>query len=120
MFELTKKELENWVSHFATSNREIMGLRIAPFAFTEHGVLMLSSVLKSEKAIQVNIQITRIYTKMREILFMHKDLLLKVEQLEKELSSQGQNIQLVFNYLNQLIEEKRKPGKKTGFQHTEE
>ena len=55
MFELTKEELENWRSQFATSNRDIMGLRIPPFAFTEHGVLMLSSVLKSERAIQVNI-----------------------------------------------------------------
>ncbi len=55
MFELTKEELKNWRSQFATSNQDIIGLRILPFAFTEHGVLMLSSVLKSERAIQVNI-----------------------------------------------------------------
>ncbi|MFC1857314.1 ORF6N domain-containing protein [Thermodesulfobacteriota bacterium] len=55
MFELTKEELKNWRSQFATINQDIMGLRIPPFAFTEHGVLMLSSVLKSERAVQVNI-----------------------------------------------------------------
>ncbi|MBW2055850.1 MAG: ORF6N domain-containing protein, partial [Deltaproteobacteria bacterium] len=54
MFELTKNELKNWRSQFATSNQDIMGLRIPPFVFTEHGILMLSSVLKSERAIQVN------------------------------------------------------------------
>ena len=63
MFELKKEELEEWRNQFSSTNREIMGLRIAPFAFTEHGVLMLSSVLNSERAVQVNIQIVRVFTK---------------------------------------------------------
>ena len=63
MFELTKDEFANWRSQFATSNSDKIGLRYAPMAFTEHGVLMLSSVLNSDKAIQTNIQIMRIFTK---------------------------------------------------------
>jgi len=65
MFELNKTEFENWRSQFVTSNADKMGLRYAPMVFTEHGVLMLSSVLKSEKAIQVNIQIMRTFSKLR-------------------------------------------------------
>ena len=68
MFELTKEEFSNWRSQFATSNADKMGLRVPPFAFTEYGVLMLASVLNSERAIQVNIQIIKIFTKMREML----------------------------------------------------
>ena len=74
MFELTKEELKNWRSQFATSNQYIMGLRIPPFAFTEHGVLMLSSVLKSDLAVQVNIQIMRVFTKLRQMVLDNEDL----------------------------------------------
>ncbi len=65
-----------------TSNSDNMGLRYMPFCFTEHGVLMLSSVLKSKRAIQVNMQIMRVYAKMRKLLATHKDILLKLEVLE--------------------------------------
>ena len=68
MFEMTDDELAEWRSQFATSNREVMGLRKRPFVFTEHGVLMLSSVLNSKTAIAVNIQIIRVFTRMRELL----------------------------------------------------
>lgn len=80
MFELTKKELEDWRSQFVTSNSDKMGLRYLPFAFTEQGVAMLSSVLNSERAIQMNIQIIRIFTKMKEMALTHKDMLLKIER----------------------------------------
>ncbi|MDI6751755.1 MAG: ORF6N domain-containing protein, partial [bacterium] len=66
MFQLTKEEFENWKSQIAISNSERMGLRHKPYAFTEHGILMLSSVLNSERAILVNIQIMRTFTKLRE------------------------------------------------------
>jgi len=65
MFELTREELENWRSQFVTSNEDKMGLRHPPMAFTEQGVAMLSSVLRSKRAIQVNIQIMRAFTQMR-------------------------------------------------------
>ena len=115
MFEMTKEELENWRSQFATSNKEIMGMRRPPFVFTEHGVLMLSGVLNSERAVQVNIQIMRIFTKMREVLLTHKDLLLKMEQIEKKVAGQDEKIKLIFDYLKKFIQQQKKPRKQIGF-----
>lgn len=106
MFELTKEELENWRSQFVTSNSDKMGLRYAPMAFTEHGVLMLSSVLNSEKAIQTNIQIMRIFTKIRQMLVDTTELRLDVEAIKNKIENQGKNIELVFQYLDELIEKK--------------
>ena len=116
MFELTKEELENWRCQFGTSNKDKMGLRIKPFVFTEQGVAMLSSVLNSDRAIMVNIQIIRIFTKMREIILTHKDVLLKVEQIEKKVINHDKKIQLVFEYLKKFITYQEKPRKKIGFQ----
>jgi hypothetical protein len=82
MFELTKEELENWRRQFGTSNGQKMGLRYAPFAFTEQGVAMLSSILRSERAIQINISIMRIFTKLRSFLLLEKELRDKINQLE--------------------------------------
>ncbi len=115
MFQLSKEELENWRSQNATSNSENMGLRHLPFAFTEHGVLMLSSVLSSKKAIAVNIHIVRIYTKMKEMLLSNAGLLHKVEQLEQELEAQGKSIEVVFDFLRQLQEKPVEPRPPIGF-----
>jgi hypothetical protein len=104
MFELTKEEFENWRSQIATSHSEKMGLRYLPFAFTEQGVAMLSSVLNSERAIQMNIQIIRIFTKMKEMALMHSDILLKLESLEKQGSKHSQEIQAIFKALKQLVQ----------------
>jgi len=112
MFELTKEELINWRSQFATSNQDIMGLRIPPFAFTEHGVLMLSSVLKSERAVQVNIQIMRAFTKLRKILSTHEELKKKIEAMEKKYD---ENFKIVFEAIKQLLETEEKPKKQIGF-----
>ena len=112
MFELTEKELENWRSHFVTSNSLKMGLRYKPFCFTEHGVLMLSSVLRSEQAVQVNIQIMRVYNKLKELLFLHKDILLKLEKLERATDKHDGEIQTIFAYIKKLIEQP-KPKEKT-------
>lgn len=106
MFELTDSEFTNWRSQFATSNSDKMGLRYAPMVFTEHGVLMLSSVLSSEKAIQTNIQIIRIFTKIRRMLVDTTELRLDVETIKKKIENQGKNIELVFQYLDELIEKK--------------
>ena len=115
MFELTKEEFANWRSQFVTSNSSNkMGLRYAPYVFTEQGVAMLSSVLNSPKAIAVNIKIIRVFTKLREMLFNNKDLLLRMEKIERKLSSQNKNIELVFQYLDELIEKKEKPITKIG------
>ena len=112
MFEMTEKELENWRSHFVTSNSLKMGLRYKPFCFTEHGVLMLSSVLRSEQAVQVNIQLMRVYNKLKELLFLHKDILLKLEKLERATDKHDGEIQTIFAYIKKLIEQP-KPKEKT-------
>ena len=83
MFQLNKQELENWRSQFVTSNPAAkMGLRRRPYAFTEHGVAMLSSVLNSERAVQLNILIIRAFVKLREMLATHKDLAERMEKIE--------------------------------------
>lgn len=113
MFRLTDEEFANLKSQFATSSWG--GRRSLPYAFTEHGVLMLSSVLNSRQAIQVNIQIMRIYTRIRELLITHKDLLLLVEQVERKLVKQDQKIETLFAYLNKFLEKEEKPRKAIGY-----
>jgi len=77
--------------------------------FTEHGVLMLSSVLNSERSIKVNIQIMRIFTKVRQLLSENLSVKLEIEEIKKKLANQDKNIELVFNYLDELIEKQDKP-----------
>ena len=113
MFELTKEELENWMSQIATSNSIKMGLRKPPLCFTEQGVAMLSSVLNSERAIQMNIQIIRIFTKMKEMALTHKDMLLKIEKLETETGKNSIDIQTIFKALKQLLQEPKIEEKRT-------
>ena len=104
MFQLNKEEFKNLKSQFATSSWG--GRRKIPFVFTEHGVLMLSSILNSDRAIKVNIQIIRIFTRMREMLLAHKDILLKLEQMHQKLAEHDNKILLVFEYIKQLEQEK--------------
>lgn len=113
MFELSKKELTNWRSQFATSNKDIMGLRVPPFAFTEHGVLMLSSVLKSKRATQVNIQIMRTFARLRQAILDNDDLRRELQDL-KQISEE--RFQIVFETLDQLLTLKNEPKKRIGFE----
>jgi len=115
MFELNKKEFENWRSQFATSNSEIMGMRHAPFAFTEHGILMLSSILNTDRAIKVNIRIMRIFIKMREMLHTHKALLEKLEKLEKKVTGHDDSIKLIFQSLRRFLQNQNPPRRRIGF-----
>jgi hypothetical protein len=119
MFELTQKENDSLRSQFATLEKG-QHSKYLPFAFTEHGVLMLSSVLNSKRAIEVNIQIMRIYTRLKEMLLTHKDILLKVEQMEKKLGKQDEKIQSIFDYLKQFIREKNTPITRIGFKRNNE
>jgi len=84
-------------------------------AFTEQGVAMLSSVLNSERAISVNIQIIRLFTKLRKIVTDTIDLKIEIDEIKKKLNNQHQNIELVFKYLDELIEKKETPRKKIGY-----
>jgi uncharacterized protein (UPF0147 family) len=112
MFELTKEEYENLISQNGTSSWG--GTRKLPKAFTEQGVAMLSSVLNSDRAIDVNIQIIRIFTKFREMLSTNKDVLLKLEQMEKQMSNHSENIETIFKVLKQLLNPTYEP-RKIGF-----
>ena len=104
MFQLTEIEFQNLKSQIVTSSWG--GTRKLPYAFTEHGVLMFSSVLKSDKAIQVNIQIMRIFTKVRQMLLDTTELKIDILQIQKKLENHDKNIELVFSYLDELIEKK--------------
>lgn len=107
MFELNQKEFDDLRSQFGTSSWG--GTRYAPMAFTEQGVAMLSSVLNSPTAIKVNIQIIRVFSRIREMLTDNLNLRLEIEEIKKKLANQTKNIELVFSYLDELIEKKENP-----------
>ncbi len=107
MFQLTKEEFENLIFQFGTSSWG--GTRSLPYAFTEQGVAMLSGILNSDRAINVNIQIMRIFTKIREALTDSLSMKLDIEEIKKKIANQDKNIELVFNYLDELMEKQEKP-----------
>lgn len=115
MFEVSKDELDNLISQIVTSSWG--GTRKLPFAFTEHGVMMLSSVLKSDKAIQTNIQIMRTFTKVKQMLLDTSEMKINILQIQKKLENHDKNIELVFSYLDELNEKKEdeKPRVKIGY-----
>lgn len=115
MFEMTVEELETLRSQFVTSNVARGGTRYMPFCFTEQGLTMLSCVLNSERAIHVNIQIIRIYTQIRQMLLAHKEVFMRVAEVEKEVVKHDQKIELLFNYLSKFIEKEGKPRTEIGF-----
>ena len=86
-----------------------------PYVFTEYGTVMLANILNSDRAILVSIKIVEIYIKMREYILTNKDLLLRMEQLEKRVNHQDEKVVLVFNYLKRFIEVQEKPRKQVGF-----
>ena len=107
MFQLTENEYNSSRSQIATlKNGRGSNLKYLPFAFTEHGILMLSSVLKSDKAIQTNIQIMRIFTKVRQMLLDTTEIKVDILQIQKKLENHDKNIELVFSYLDELTEKK--------------
>ena len=115
MFEMTIEEAENLSRSQIVILKRGQNIKFKPFAFTEHGVLMLSSVLRSEQAVQVNIQIMRVYIKMKELLVMHKDILLKLEKLENRTDKHDADIKLIFDYIKKLIEHPKEKTQRIGF-----
>ena len=114
MFQLTQEEKEEVVAN-CNHLKNLKYSSNLPFAFTEHGAVMLASVLNSDRAIEVNIQIVRIFTQMREMLLTNKDILLKLEQLEKKVTGHDENIQMIFNALKQLLNQPQEPRRRIGF-----
>ena len=116
MFPLNKQEADVLRSQFVTSRQDGTGQwggrRYLPYVFTEQGVAMLSSVLNSKRAIQVNIQIVRTFTKLRELLTTNKDLREKIENMEKKYDKQ---LKAVFDVMKQLVIEEAKPKRRIGY-----
>ncbi len=114
MFRLNEKEAEYLRFQFETSNKGRGGSRYLPYVFTEQGIAMLSSVLNSERAIQVNIQIMRTFTKLRKMLQNYAQLRKKIEEMEKNYD---RKFKIVFQTIEKLIIEEEKPKRQIGF-HT--
>jgi len=114
MFQLTKKEVEAMVSQNAIPSKQQLG-GFLPYAFTEHGVLMLASVLKSDQALNVSIKVIEIFVKMREMIFTNKDTLLQMQKLEKKLTEHDNDIQLIFEALKKLLTPPQEPRPRIGF-----
>ncbi|RXK81360.1 ORF6N domain-containing protein [Filimonas effusa] len=115
MFTLTAKELAGLISQNEASNWG--GRRTPPNAFTEQGIAMLSSILNSDTAIEVNIRIIRVFTRLREYALTHNEILVQLARLEKEAKSNSRDIENIFSVLKELIEKERKPlpRKRIGF-----
>jgi hypothetical protein len=115
MFELNVKEFENWRSQIVTSKGDIKGLRYRPYVFTESGVAMLSTVLKSKKAIHMNIQIMRAFTRLRELVASNKELRVKLEEMErrveKRLGVHDAQLKSIFDAIQKLLTPPDEPKK---------
>ena len=115
MFELTKDEAESSRSQNATLNKRGQNIKYTPLAFTEHGVLMLANVLKSKSAIEMSVKIIDVFVKLRELVNSQKDILLKLELLEKTTLNNSKEIQVLFDAVKQLIQEPKKERTKIGY-----
>ena len=114
MFQLDKEEYDSLRSHFVTlETGRGQHRKFLPYVFTEHGILMLSSVLSSEKAVQVNIQIMRTFTRLRRMLSTHEELKIKIELMEKKYDAQ---FRIVFDAIKEIITDELKPERKIGFE----
>lgn len=123
MFRLTEIETDFMVSQHAIPSKQHLGGHL-PYVFTEHGVLMLANVLKSERAMKMSIRIIEVFVKFREMLLTHKDILMKLEKLEQKLNGHDEKILLIFEYLRQLElgrqqQEKQVNRKRIGFRQEE-
>ena len=117
MFQLTASELRDLVSQNAIPSHSHTGGTL-PYAFTEHGILMLANVLKSQQAIAVSIRLIDLFVRMREVMLSHKDILLRLEQLERRAGEQGSDIQSLFDHLKQLLDPPTEPRQQIGFKPT--
>lgn len=119
MFQITKDEKDSLISQFEHLNKLKFSSAL-PYAFTEHGAVMLASVLNSDKAIEVNIQIVRVFTEIRELLASNPNLRLEVEKIKKKVDHQDKNIEVIFRYFDELLEQQQQPRKEIGYKISKE
>lgn len=115
MFQLTVDEVNSLRSHIATSNMGRGGRRTLPYAFTEHGAVMLASVLNSPVAVEASIQVVRAFVRLREILATHKELANKLVELEARIEAHDKGITALFEAIRQLMEPPDTPQRRIGF-----
>ncbi|SKB88182.1 ORF6N domain-containing protein [Sphingobacterium nematocida] len=108
MFQLTEQEVDIMVSQNAIPSRQHLGGSL-PYAFGEHGVLMLSNVLKSELATKMSIKLIEIFVQLRRSLHSYSELRLEIEQIKKKLDNQDKNLEVVFQYLDEMVDKKQQP-----------
>jgi len=116
MFELNQDDAESLRRHFGTSSSSHGGTRYLPYAFTEHGILMLSSILNSKKAAQVNIAIMRVFLKLREMLMTNSSLALRLQRIERTVEHHHSDIRSIYRKVIRLSILRRKPKCPIGFQ----
>ena len=114
MFQLTANEVETMVSQNAIPSKQQLG-GFLPYVFTEHGVLMLASVLKSKQALDVNISVIEIFVKMREMLSTNKDILMQMQKVENKLTAHDEDTRVIFEALKQLLNPPQERRKRIGF-----
>jgi phage regulator Rha-like protein len=115
MFKLTSEEYKEALRSQNVTLKRGQHSKYPPYAFTEHGILMLSSILKSERAEKVNIIIIDTFVKLRELLSTRQDVLIKLEEMEKKITGQDEKISVIFDYLKKFINEQKNPPKQIGF-----
>lgn len=115
MFQMTDEEFKDWRSQFAASNSEKMGVRYKPLCFTKNGILMVSNVLNSTRAIQVSIQIVRVFTKLSEILKNQESFIAKFEELEHKYIDHDEKIKEIFKLIKLMLAKPEEPRKTIGF-----
>ena len=120
MFELTEDEHRSLRSQIVTSKKGRGGARYLPMAFTEHGVLQLANVLRSERARFMSIRIIEIFVRMREMLLTHKDLMLEMEEIRKKMSGYDEKIELIFTCLKQFETPEQTPRRSVGYKRNRE
>ncbi|MBK9760855.1 MAG: ORF6N domain-containing protein [Flavobacteriales bacterium] len=115
MFQLTAKELREMVSQFAIPSHTYTGGSV-PYAFTEHGVLMLANVLRSERAVQMSIRIIELFVRMREMVFTHQDILHKLERIEAKVATHDEDIGTLFDHIREMLSPApEQPRQRTGY-----
>ncbi|MBE5319648.1 ORF6N domain-containing protein [Pedobacter sp. MR2016-19] len=119
MFELTKEENEVLRSQFATL-RHGQHSKYLPFAFSEHGILQLSNVLKSKQAVEVSIKIIDVFVQLRTMVLSNTEIRLEVEKIKKKVDNQDKNIEVIFRYFDEILEQKAQPRKEIGYKISKE